>query len=90
MKTRVSAVDEWTPVHAATGAAAAGVGLSFPLAITLAVLYEGVEYLHESPRGSKLFGSKRPESGANIAVDLAAFVVGYGIVHGLRRQGPSS
>lgn len=70
-------VDGWTAVHVATGTAAGAVGLSFPWAMGLAAAYEVVEYAHEWPKGSVLFGSKRPESIANVATDLAVFAAGW-------------
>jgi hypothetical protein len=70
-------LDKWSAVHVATGLGAGAVGLSFPWAMGLAAAYEIVEYAHEWPKGSILFGSKRPESGINVVADLAVFAVGW-------------
>lgn len=70
-------VDSWTIVHVLSGIAAGAVGLSPLTFAALSVGYEVLEYAHEWPKGSKLFGSKRPESGANIVVDLAANTLGF-------------
>ena len=78
-------VDRWSAVHAATGLTAGAVGLSAPWAIGLAVLYEVVEYAHEWPRGSKLFGSKRPESFPNVLADLAIYAGGWWLGQKVRR-----
>ena len=57
----LSPFDLWTLVHIAWGTGA-GLGRLNPWAfLGLTTVYEVVEFLHESPRGSKLFGSKRPE-----------------------------
>jgi hypothetical protein len=72
-----SPLDGWTVVHTAAGIASGAAGLSAPVSIAGAVAYEVVEYAHEWPKGSKLFGSKRPESGINIAVDIGVFVFGW-------------
>lgn len=42
-----------------------------------ALVYEVMEYLHEYPSGSELFGTKRPESIVNAVTDVAVFWVGY-------------
>lgn len=72
-----AAVDAWTVVHAATGFAAQRVGVSFGTYLALATLYEVVEWNLEYPRGSAIFGTKRPESFRNMATDLVAGAVGY-------------
>lgn len=72
-------IDRWTTAHVVTGLGAGAVGLSFPWAMGLAAAYEVVEYAHEWPKGSVLFGSKRPESIANVATDLAVFAAGWWI-----------
>lgn len=77
-------VDGWTAVHAGVGVGAGLVGASLPLSMAGAVAYEVVEYAHEWPKGSKLFGSKRPESAANIAVDLLVFAGGWWLGRKLR------
>jgi len=71
------AIDSWSAVHALTGLAAGLWGLSPIVAFGSAVAYEVVEYAHEWPRGSKLFGSKRPESALNVASDLAFYTAAY-------------
>jgi hypothetical protein len=78
-------IDEWTAVHVATGTAAGALGMGFWTSMGLAAAYEVVEYAHEWPRGSKLFGSKRPESGVNVAVDLLVFAGGWWLGKKVRR-----
>mgnify|MGYP001566748730 CR=1 FL=1 len=56
--------DAWTPTHVLTGLVAGAIGVPLPWAIGGAVLYEVAEYAVE----------KRPESIANVAVDLAVFL----------------
>lgn len=75
----VDAVDSWTLVHLGTGLISGLIGLPFWAAISVATAYEVVEYMHEWPKGSILFGSKQPESPANVAVDMLAFSAGWGI-----------
>lgn len=75
----VSPFDKWTLVHIAWGAGA-GLGRLNPWAfLALTTVYEVVEFLHESPHGSKLFGSKRPESGVNMAADVGVAGVAYAL-----------
>lgn len=70
-------VDAWTPVHVLSGVCFGLLGVPPVYAAVAAVLYEVAEYAHEWPKGSVLFGSKRPESFSNIVSDLAVFGVGY-------------
>jgi hypothetical protein len=70
-------LDKWSAAHVATGVGAGAAGLSFPWAMGLAAAYEVVEYAHEWPKGSVLFGSKRPESGINVVADLVVFAAGW-------------
>lgn len=77
-------VDGWTAVHTGMGFGAGLLGLSAPVALGGAVAYEVVEYAHEWPKGSKLFGSKRPESGLNIAVDIGVFAFGWWVGRKIR------
>lgn len=66
-----SVFDGWSFVHAAVGVAAAASGMSAWTYAFLCVGYEVVEYMHEYPKGSKIFGSKEPEWELNVAADLA-------------------
>lgn len=72
-------VDGWTAIHTAVGLAAGAAGVPLGWSAAAAAAYEVAEYAHEWPKGSKLFGSKRPESGLNIAVDLGVFLAGWWI-----------
>jgi hypothetical protein len=78
-----AAIDPWTAVHAGAGLA---LGLLEVGALPTAVLgvgYELVEQLVErDPSGRRLFGASKPESGANVAVDLAV----YGLAWWLGRR----
>jgi len=71
------AIDSWSTVHALSGLGVGLFGISAPLAFGGAVVYEIIEYAHEWPRGSLLFGSKRPESPLNVATDLAFYTAAY-------------
>lgn len=79
-------LDSWTAVHALTGLSAGFSGVSAPLALGGAAAYELVEYAHEWPRGSVLFGSKRPESAQNVVSDLVV----YGLTYWLGSRWPRS
>lgn len=70
-------LDSWTAVHALTGLGAGFSGVSASLALGGAAAYELVEYAHEWPRGSVLFGSKRPESVQNVVSDLVVYSLTY-------------
>lgn len=67
--------DSWTIVHGLTGLGLGLLGVGPKLALPSAVAYEVIEYAHEWPKGSLLFGSKRPESFQNIAADLSIFTM---------------
>jgi hypothetical protein len=71
------AIDRWSAVHALSGLSAGLFGASAPVALGGAVVYEVVEYAHEWPRGSALFGSKRPESFSNVVSDLVIYGAAY-------------
>jgi len=80
----VSPLDGWTLVHVAWGGLAGGLGLN-PWAFMLATAaYEVLECAHESPSGSRLFGSKRPESPANMVMDVGVAAVAYGLARHVR------
>lgn len=79
METNVSPVDPWTLAHIATGAAAGAARVPIAAYVGIAVLYELVEWTMEYPRGSRIFGTKRPESAVNVAVDFAAGAAGYAL-----------
>jgi hypothetical protein len=72
-----AAVEQWSAVHALTGLGVGLLGASAPVALGGAVVYEAVEYAHEWPRGSALFGSKRPESFSNVVSDLVIYGAAY-------------
>lgn len=80
------AIDKWTVVHGTYGLAFGLFGVRPTPAITTAVLYDVAEWYHEWPRGSAFFGSKGPESPANIAGDLVAFTALYVLGHVLRYE----
>lgn len=71
------AIDRWSAVHFISGLAFGLLGLRPTLALGGAVAYEIGEYAHEWPSGSVLFGSKQPESAANLAADLALYTGAY-------------
>jgi hypothetical protein len=78
--------DSWTAVHALAGLGVGLFGTSAPVALGGAVAYEALEYAHEWPRGSVLFGSKRPESVQNVVGDLVV----YGATYWLGTRGARS
>ena len=70
----VSVIDQWSLVHALNGLALGLLGVR-PIAATgLAVAYEIGEYYHEE-HGSQIFGTKQPESWANILGDTAVYSI---------------
>lgn len=73
----VSPLDAWTVTHVATGYTAAKLGLSLGWYFGLSVAYELIEHQMETPDGSKIFGTKRPESLINVLADLGSGVAGY-------------
>ena len=70
------AIDCWTWTHIVTGYLAARMGMSMTTYMALSVAYEVVEQKWETG-GSKFFGSKQPESKANVAVDLISGGLGH-------------
>ena len=76
-----SPVDEWSLVHALNGLALGLCGVGPLVATGLAVVYEVGEFYHEK-HGSEIFGTKRPESWANIAGDSVV----YGIMFAAGRK----
>jgi hypothetical protein len=89
-ETRLNAavIDEWSLVHVSMGALAAALGMSGWTFVTLATAYEVVEFLHESPRGSWIFGSKRPEWDVNMVSDLAVAFGAYALTAWALRKPP--
>lgn len=77
IRTNETALDTWTLAHVATGVTAARVGLPFLPYMVLSVLFEVWEHKMEYPNGSKLFGTKRPESKINVAADVVLGAAGY-------------
>jgi hypothetical protein len=61
--------DGWTLIHVGWGAGAGLGGLNPWAFLALTGAYELLEYLHEHPSGSRVFGTKRPESAANMVAD---------------------
>lgn len=83
-ESNLSPIDGWTAVHAAWGGIAGGLRLN-PWAFMLATAaYEVLEFAHEHPHGSRIFGSKRPESPANMVMDVGVAAVMYGLARHLR------
>lgn len=79
-------VDKWSAVHALTGLSMGLLGIPPKLAIPGAVLYEVVEYAHEWPNGSTIFGSKGPESPQNLFGDMVLYTGGYLAARKLRES----
>ena len=82
--TNLSPLDGWTLVHIAWGGLAGALGMN-PWAFMLTTgAYEVLEYAHEHPHGSRIFGSKRPESPANMIADVGVAAVAYGLTRHLK------
>ena len=81
MISNTTAFDRWSLLHGAVGMAAGLARVNFWLFLGAISVYELVEFLMESPAGSKLFGSKKPESAVNMLTDLgigiSTYTVGY-------------
>ncbi len=74
-RVNASVVDEWSLVHFGTGFIAGAVGLNAWIWVIGHVAYEAAELAHETPSGSKIFGTKRPEWDVNMVADLS---IGFG------------
>ncbi len=72
----VAALDSWSLVHFGTGVLWGLLGWNAWLFVFGHVAYEVGELIHESPSGSKIFGSKRPESDLNMVSDLSVAFAG--------------
>lgn len=64
-------LDPWSLVHVGAGVGAAVVGMNPWLFVALATGYEVLEFQMEYPRGSPIFGTKKPEWGLNMVADLS-------------------
>ena len=83
-----AAIDPWTAVHLAAGLAAGLVDLPLGRAVVLAGGYEVVEQVVERRGyGQRFFATYGPESPANVALDLAAFVLGHRLGRRWNRTG---
>lgn len=71
--------DEWTFVHIAAGAGAAALDMSAWEYMFASVIYEVGEHLHESPSGSRIFGTKGPEWDLNVLTDVAVGLGAYAL-----------
>lgn len=83
-RNNVSVLDEWSLVHFGTGFLAGAVGFNAWLYVFGHAGYEVVEYYHEYPRGSELFGTKRPEWDVNMVADMSVGFAGYVLARWLR------
>jgi len=75
--------DRWTWAHIGAGLLAGLSPISLPWAVGLAVAYEAIEWAHEYPSGSRLFGTKRPESARNIMGDLSTFALAFEVARAI-------
>lgn len=78
-------VDKWSLVHASFGAASAAANLNPWLFMVIAIGYEALEFRHESPSGSRIFGTKGPETTENLVADLALSFGAYALVTFLKK-----
>jgi hypothetical protein len=72
-----TAFDAWSIVHFVWGLSSGLLKMNPWIWITLSVGYEAVEYAHEWPNGSVLFGSKEPETPINLIGDIGVESFGY-------------
>ncbi len=79
VETNATPFDAWSLVHLASGVVLGAYGLPLPQTIAGLLAFEVLEWTVEYPRGSKLFGTKRPESQVNVAADLGLALVGYAL-----------
>lgn len=84
--TNRAVLDAWTLVHAGWGIGAGAAGLPPWVFLAATGIYEVLEYVHEHPGGSKVFGTKRPETGANMVADVGVAALGYAVARALRSQ----
>jgi hypothetical protein len=54
--------------------------------LVLTGAYELLEWGLEHPSGSRLFGTKRPESGANMVADVGVAALCYAVARALRQR----
>lgn len=84
--TNASALDVWSLVHFGVGVASGAFRLNAWAFVALNVFYEVGELVHESPSGSRFFGTKRPETDINMVADLSVAFAGYVIGRALRER----
>ena len=84
--TNLAAFDGWTLVHVAWGLGAGGLGLGPWWFLGLTGLYELLEFAHEYPNGSAVFGTKRPESAENLVADVGVAALGYALARVAREK----
>jgi hypothetical protein len=78
-----SPFDVWSLVHVASGVVLGAAGLSLPLTLVGLVGFEYLEWTLEHPSGSRIFGTKRPESQINVAADIGVALVAYSLTRQL-------
>lgn len=83
--TNESPFDRWSWVHGLNGLGLGLVGASAPLTFGAAAVYELGEYYHER-HGSAIFGTKAPESAANIVTDTAVYGGAYWVGRQIRQH----
>ena len=81
-----SPCDGWTLVHIGWGTVSGAARMPAWLFLALTVAYEVGEYMHEYPHGSRLFGTKRPESAPNAIADVGVACLGYALARQLRGE----
>ncbi len=72
-------IDWWTPMHFGSGLVVGLLGVPFWAAVAITVGYEVLEYYHETPSGSLLFGSQSVETPLNSTIDVAAYLAGWSL-----------
>ena len=82
----LAVLDGWSLVHLGWGVGAGAARLSPWVFLGATAVYEVLEYLHEHPRGSRIFGSKRPESPANMIADVGIAALGYSVARYVRGE----
>lgn len=79
IRTNETAIDAWSLVHASSGYVLGALAIPLPQTIAALIAFELLEWTLEHPSGSKLFGTKRPESQVNVACDIGLALVLYAV-----------
>jgi hypothetical protein len=79
MRTNETPFDAWSLVHIASGYILGVLAVPLPQTLAGLVAFELLEWTLEHPSGSRMLGTKRPESQINVATDIGVALVAYGL-----------